>query len=92
MPSVVELVYDQVGISIDRHSSWRARTQVLQDVEDAGIFSHVVGHILAAANQAALSQENTAIFILDDDSKAGGSSWIDRLAGTIEPGKDSWLL
>jgi hypothetical protein len=39
-----------------------------------------------------LSQENGAIFTLDHDSEAGGSSWIDGLAGSIEPGKDSWFF
>jgi hypothetical protein len=33
-----------------------------------------------------LSQENGAIFTFDDDSEAGSSSRIERLAGAIEPG------
>jgi len=86
-PFAVELIDDQVGISMDRHSSWRAGTQVFQDASDTGIFRHVVGHCLAPAHHAMLSQEDGTIFTPDHDSEAGSSSGIDRFAGAIEPGK-----
>jgi len=74
---------------MDGHSPWRARTQVFQYMENAGIFRHVVGHCLTLANHAMVPQENGAIFTFDDDAEAGSSSRIERLAGAIEPGKDS---
>jgi len=74
---------------MDRHSPWRARTQVFQDVEDTGIFRHVVGHPTTLAKQAVFLQEDGTVIVLDYDSEAGSSSWIDRFASSIEPGKDS---
>jgi len=72
---------------MDRHSPWRARTQVFQEVEDTGIFRHVVGHPATLANQAVFLQEDGTVFVLDHDSEGGGSSGIDRLASSIEPSK-----
>jgi hypothetical protein len=43
-PSAVELIDDQVGISGDRNLPWRARTQALQDMEDADVLRRIVGH------------------------------------------------
>jgi hypothetical protein len=77
---------------MDRHSPWRARSEVFQDVEDTCVFRHVVGHGLAFAHHAMISQENGPIFALNDDTEAGSSSRIERLAGAIEPGKDSWFF
>ena len=88
----IELVDDQVGITMDRHSPWRSRTQVFQDMQDTGIFGQVAGHCLTLANHAMVPQENGAVFTFDDDSEAGSSSRIDRFAGSIESGKELWFF
>jgi len=73
---------------MDRHSPWRERTQVFQDVEGTGIFRHIVGHRTTLANQAVFLLEDRMI-VFDYDSEAGRTSGIDRCTGSIEPGKDS---
>ena len=90
-PFAIELIDHQVGISINGDSSRRARSEIFQYLADTGIFTHVVGHCLALAHHAMVSQENGPIFTLDHDSIAGSPSGIDRFAGSIEPGKDSLL-
>jgi hypothetical protein len=61
-------------------------------VENAGIFSHVVGRCLALAHHAMVPQENGPIFTFDHDTEAGSASGIDGLTGAVEPGKDSWFF
>ena len=51
-PSAVELIYDQIGIPIDRNPPWRARTQTFQDMKDSGIFRHTIGYGAALASKA----------------------------------------
>jgi len=86
-PSATELIYYQVGISVDGSSSGRARTQVFQDVEDTGIFRQIVGHGTALASDPVLLHEDGTSIVLDHHSEAGSSSGIDRFTGSIEPGK-----
>jgi len=85
-PLAIELVYDQVGISIDRHSPWRARTQVFQDVEYACVFRNVVGHGTALTDQAVLPHKDGTILVFDHHSVGSGSSGIDRSTSSIKPG------
>jgi hypothetical protein len=61
-------------------------------VKDTGVLGHVVGHGTALADEAVVLQENDPIFTFDHDTEAGSSSRIERLAGAIEPGKDSWFF
>jgi hypothetical protein len=63
------------------------RTQVFQDAEDTGIFRHIVGHPTALTNQAVFLRQDGAIVVFDQESEAGSSSGINRLTGSIEPGK-----
>ena len=72
---------------MDRHSPWRARTQVFQEVEDTGIFRHVVGHLTSLTDQAVFLQEDGTIVAFDYDSEGSGSSGINRFASSIEPRK-----
>jgi hypothetical protein len=85
-PLAIELIYDQVGISIDRHPSWRARAEIFQDVQDTSIFRHVVGHGPGLADDPVLLHEDGTSFVLDYHSAAGSSSAIDRSTSSIEPG------
>jgi hypothetical protein len=62
LPTAIELVDDQVGMSLDRHSPWRARTQTFQDMKDAGILRHIVGHGATLADQAASLREDWLIY------------------------------
>jgi hypothetical protein len=72
---------------MDGDSSWRARSDVLQDVEYACVFRHIVGHGTAFTDQAVLLQEDGTVTISDHHPERGGSSGIDRFASSIEPGK-----
>ena len=71
---------------MDRHSPWRARSQILQYLENTGVFRHVVGHGTACTNQAMLPHKDGSILVFDHHSVGGGSSWINGSASPIEPG------
>jgi len=86
-PLAVKLVHNQLSVSPNDGFSWRTSAQIFQKTASTSISSHVGGHVFAVANQAVFSQENSAIFILDDDSEAGGSAGIDRSTRAIEPGQ-----
>ena len=60
-PFALELIYYQVGISMDGHSPWRARSKVFQYMENTGVFRHVVGHAAALTNIAVFPQEDRTI-------------------------------
>jgi hypothetical protein len=68
-PSAIELVDDKVGISIDRHSPWRARTKTFQGMKDTGILRHIVGHGAAFAEEAIVSQDAGAGIVLTTTPK-----------------------
>ena len=70
---------------MDGDSSWRARSEVLQYVENSGIFRHVIGHAAALANIAVFLQQDDTIAVFDHDSEGGGPSGIDRFASSVEP-------
>jgi hypothetical protein len=72
---------------MDGDSSWRARTQVFQDVEYACVFRHVVGHGAALADEAVLLQEDGTVTISDHHPERSSSPGIHRFASSIEPSK-----
>ena len=86
-PSAIELVYDQVGISVDGDSSRRARSKVFQDVEGTGILRYIVRHRIAPADHPVFLREDGAILVFDDGPERRSSPGIERLTGSIEPGK-----
>ena len=86
-PFTTELFDDQVGISTYRYSPWRTGSKVLQDVQNTGIFRHIVGHAPALANIAVFPQQDRTVLGFDHDSERGGPSGINRFASPVEPGE-----
>jgi hypothetical protein len=79
---------------MDGDSSWRTRSEVLQYMENTGVFRHVVGHGTALAHVAVFPVENSTVAISDHHPERSGSSGIDRFASSVEPGKVfiSWWI
>src|ERR1019366_390801 len=71
---------------MDRHSPWRASTQVFQDLENSCVFSQVVGHGTALTDQAVLPHKDGTVLVFDPHSVGSGSSWVYGPAGSVEPG------
>ncbi len=62
-PPAIELVYYQLGISTDDCSGRWKRTQILQDAENTGVLSQVIGHGTVLTNKAALPDQNSTILV-----------------------------
>ena len=66
---------------MDSDSSWRARSEVFQDVEETDVFGQMVRHGLALARYAVVSQEDGAIFTLDHDTEAKAPPFLPHCQG-----------
>jgi hypothetical protein len=72
---------------MDGASSWQASSEVFQYMENTCVFRHVVGHAAALTNKTVLPDQNSTILVFYHRSVRGGSTGIDRFAGSIEPGE-----
>src|ERR1035437_3290073 len=86
-PFAIQLVYYQVGISMDGDSPWRARSEVLQYLENSCVFRHVVGHGTAVSDKAVFLQEDGTVTISDHHPERSGPSGINGSATSIGPSK-----